>query len=581
VSEVDTDAPTALLSAAEALARSRVGRTLRDKWRLDALLGMGGMAAVYAATHRNGSRAAVKMLHPELCFNVDVLRRFVREGQVANAVAHEGAVRVIDDDVAEDGSPFLVSELLDGETLEGRRVRSGGSLTEDEVLAVADQMLDVLIAAHAKGIVHRDLKPENVFVTRTGQVKVLDFGIARLREVRSATNATREGTSMGTPAFMAPEQARALWDLVDGRTDLWAVGATLFNVLTGKLVHDGRTANEILLAAMTRPAPPLASALPGVAEAVAALVDRALAFEQGDRWQDATRMQEAVRRAHVDRGGTPIATAPTLAVPPCVPTRTLPYAGLPQLPPSRTTTGVGTTAPVESTRRDIGPTPLLASEEQPPLSRRRARGRGALVLGLGALVVLGAVGVVLAPLRRSPRSGIGTSPASGGSLDPAEASAALESHAGLAADAPSIEDSMPSLASTLPVARACTGPPDVGARAVITFVSDGSAQSVAVSLTVGGAPVSERSTKREVEGYRECVRAALMKTRVPPFSEASFDMSVRVRTAAATRPPANAKGGSEPQRPARTTRSVREPGCDPPYTVDPGTGARHFKEECL
>ena len=116
-------------------------------------------------------------------------------------------VTVIDDDVAEDGAAFLVMELLDGETLEQRRVRSGGRLSEDEVLCVADQLLDVLIAAHARGIVHRDFKPENVFLTRTGVIRILDFGIARLRELSTKSTATQTGSSMGTPAFMPPEQA--------------------------------------------------------------------------------------------------------------------------------------------------------------------------------------------------------------------------------------------------------------------------------------------------------------------------------------------------------------------------------------
>src|ERR1700722_8622570 len=226
--DLDVDAPTALVDGIEFAAKARVGRFLRNKWRLDALLGVGAMAAVYAATHKYGGRAAVKILHRERCLNAEVLRRFVREGHIANAVGHEGAVRVLDDDTAEDGSPFLILELLDGETLEERRLRCGGRLVEDEVLSVADQLLDVLIAAHAKGIVHRDIKPENVFLTRTGQVKVLDFGIAGLRELSGGgTRATRAGTSMGTPAFMAAEQARGLWNEVDGRTDLWAVGASL------------------------------------------------------------------------------------------------------------------------------------------------------------------------------------------------------------------------------------------------------------------------------------------------------------------------------------------------------------------
>jgi len=317
----DSDAVTQFLDSLLLGARARVGTVLREKWRLDALLGVGGMAAVYAATHRNGSRVAVKILHPELSTSPQVKTRFLREGYVSNAVGHEGAVRVTDDDTAEDGAAFLVMDLLDGETLEDRRVRFGGRLPEDEVLSMAEQLLDVLAAAHAKGVVHRDLKPENVFLTRTGQVKVLDFGIARLRELSTASTATKGGSTMGTPAFMAPEQARGLWDDVDAQSDLWACGALMFTLLSGRQVHEGRTSNEHLLSAMTNSAPPLESVVPGVGAAVAHVVDRALAFDKSKRWPDAKRMQEAVRHAYHDRNGAPITTAPRLTVPESVPNR--------------------------------------------------------------------------------------------------------------------------------------------------------------------------------------------------------------------------------------------------------------------
>jgi serine/threonine protein kinase len=337
-SRMDDDAVvTELLDPLVVRARKRVGEVVKEKWRLDVLLGIGGMAAVYAATHRNGSRVAIKMLHPELSMNPEVRSRFLREGYVVNSVGHDGAVHVIDDDTAEDGSLFLVTELLDGETLEDRRVRFGGQLSEDEVLSLTDQLLDVLVAAHVKGIVHRDIKPENVFLTRTGVVKVLDFGIARLRELSSASTATRSGASMGTPAYMPPEQARGLWDQVDARSDLWAVGATMFHLLTGKLLHEGRTANEVLLEAMTKPAASIAQVAPKVTPAVSHLVDKALAFERENRWLDARRMQEALRRAYVDRYGAQISTAPKLTVPPSVPNRTLPTAESALLPGLPTT----------------------------------------------------------------------------------------------------------------------------------------------------------------------------------------------------------------------------------------------------
>src|SRR5262249_26514993 len=148
---------------------------------------------------------------------------------------------VLDDDLAEDGSVFLVMELLEGHTVEERAAsRPGSKLDPGEVLAIADQLLDALAAAHKKGIVHRDLKPENLFLTSEGRVKGLASALARLHDLSSASRAKRmttAGSAMGTPAFMPPEQALGNWDAVDARTDLWAVGATLFNLLTGQLVH--------------------------------------------------------------------------------------------------------------------------------------------------------------------------------------------------------------------------------------------------------------------------------------------------------------------------------------------------------
>ncbi|HSY25579.1 MAG TPA: serine/threonine-protein kinase, partial [Polyangiaceae bacterium] len=256
-------------------ARARLGTILNDKWQLDAVLGIGGMAAVYAATHRNGSRAAVKILHAELSLDPFVRQRFLWEGRVANAVGHDGVVRVLDDDTAQDGSLFLVTELLEGETLEQRRQRRGGRLDQREVLRIVHRLLDTLTAVHAHQIVHRDLKPENVFLTRDGQIKLLDFGIARLRELSAPNSMTQAGLTVGTPAFMAPEQARGLSDDVDALSDVWACGALMFHVLSGSYVHDGRTLNEQLMHAMTKPAPRLAAVAATISPQIRRIVDRA------------------------------------------------------------------------------------------------------------------------------------------------------------------------------------------------------------------------------------------------------------------------------------------------------------------
>jgi serine/threonine protein kinase len=289
-------------------AKMRVGSVLRGKWRIDRLLGIGGMAAVYEGTHRNGKRGAIKMLHLEHSTDADTRARFLREGYVANTVNHPGAVSVFDDDVAEDGSVFIVMELLIGKTLEElSQSRPDKRLGFLETMVLTDKLLDVLAAAHEKGIVHRDLKPDNVFVTNEGHLKVLDFGIARMRDVQSSAKMTKTGNAMGTPAFMPPEQALGEWNRVDGRTDLWAVGATMFTMTTGRFVHDGDTLNQLLLKAMTHPAPPVRTVLPGVPADVTDPIDKALAFDPNDRFPDARAMQTAVRRsiAFMEKNGEP------------------------------------------------------------------------------------------------------------------------------------------------------------------------------------------------------------------------------------------------------------------------------------
>ncbi|HEY8040549.1 MAG TPA: protein kinase, partial [Polyangiaceae bacterium] len=284
--------------AIEERARERVGTTLNGKYRLDGLLGVGGMAAVYAATHRNSKRFAVKVLHAELSVHSGLRTRFMREGYVANSVDHPGAVAVLDDDVTEDGSAFLVMELLDGETLAEASDRHGGKLPIRAVLAVAAQVLDVLAAADAKHIVHRDIKPSNLFLTRTGQVKVLDFGVARLREPSSDPAATHSGLALGTPAFMAPEQALGRSEEIDGLTDVWALGATMFALATGGAVHEASTPQEQMVFAATRSARSLAAVDPEVPRDAAAIVDRALAFTRSARWESAAAMRDAVRAAY-------------------------------------------------------------------------------------------------------------------------------------------------------------------------------------------------------------------------------------------------------------------------------------------
>jgi hypothetical protein len=375
-------------------AQARVGTTLRGKWRLDRLLGVGGMAAVYAATHRNASRGAVKMLHPGLSRNAEVRRRFLQEGYAANKVGHTGTVRCLDDDEAEDGSAFVVMELLDGETLEQRRVAAGGRLPAEEVLWIADQLLDVLAAAHEAGIIHRDLKPENLFLTHQGHLKVLDFGIAKIQGAMS----TATGATMGTPAFMAPEQARG--ESATPATDLWAVGATLHHLLTAQYAHVATTLPELLAALCSREPPPLTTRWPEAPPALVSVLGGALRLDPAQRWANARQMQDAVRAAYLDLTGQALATA----------ARPVPLAfdrtHLSEPPPrnerpegategsSGGVTGRATMGATEGAPEGATVGAIAASSVRRPAP---AAGRRGWVLGGGLLAVIGGAGWMLRP----------------------------------------------------------------------------------------------------------------------------------------------------------------------------------------
>ena len=295
-------------------AHERVGSVLNDKWTLERLIGIGGMAAVYAGLHRNGARAAIKVLHPSYARRSDVRERFIREGYAANRVNHSGVVKVLDDDIIEggpdDGGAFLVMELLEGQSVEDR-IERGPPITERELLAILRAVLDVLNSAHKAGVVHRDLKPENLFLARDPdkpdapqKIKILDFGLARVAE--GGGGKTMVGLAIGTPSYMPPEQASGRVFEIDGRSDLFALGATSFRVLAGRTVHPAEDALAICARMAKEPAPKLRSVAPQVSAETAAVIDRALEFAREDRWPDAATMRAAVDDAIEALGGATI-----------------------------------------------------------------------------------------------------------------------------------------------------------------------------------------------------------------------------------------------------------------------------------
>jgi serine/threonine-protein kinase len=278
----------------------RIGTTLRNKWTLERLLGVGGMASVYVGVHKIGRREAIKILHPDAARSNEMRARFEQEAHAVNRLGHPGVVEIRDIDTTEDGSPFLVMELLEGEPLSDRAHRLG-SLGMAELLRLIDELLDVLAVAHAQGIIHRDIKLDNLFVCADGRLKVLDFGIAHMRMGASTSPRTRFGAKLGTAPYMPPEQVKGL--PIDGRADLFAVGATMFRLIAKRRIHEASSEPELLMLMATTPAPPLASVAPGAPREVCLIVDRALAFDKGKRYPDAQTMQDDVRA--VRRGERP------------------------------------------------------------------------------------------------------------------------------------------------------------------------------------------------------------------------------------------------------------------------------------
>jgi len=271
---------------------ARVGSVIKGKWTVDGLLGVGGMAAVYAASHRNGQRAALKILHADFAREKTICERFLREAYVSNKVNHSATVQVLDDDMTEQGEPFLIMELLLGETVRDAWKKCGRTMPVGRVLQICERVVDCLASCHAISVIHRDLKPANIFITDEGEIKVLDFGVAQMRDATSERTAT--GTALGTPAYMSPEQAMGLVDQLDGRADLFSVGAMMHALITGHRINNGRTEQEALVMAATKPVPSVARLVPHLPLELIKVIDKALAWDRRNRFQDARELQRGL-----------------------------------------------------------------------------------------------------------------------------------------------------------------------------------------------------------------------------------------------------------------------------------------------
>lgn len=313
----------------EEWAKRLTGERLGRRYRLDRLLGVGGMGAVFEATHTTMSRrVAVKVLLPSLARDETYIRRFQREARMVAQVAGRGVPQLFDLDVDAERGPFIVMEYLSGETLDAR-IRKAGSLPLPQALLLMDELLAVLGPVHDKGILHRDLKPPNLFVARQENgaevLKVLDFGVARVLSAEDGTLAlTQPGTAVGTPVYMAPEQLRGDPNL-DARADLYSASLVLYECLAGRIPFGQTSLNALVAAVVGGLGAPLRSVRPDLPAALCEVVDRGMALSPDDRYDSAQEMQQALRRAaQLPLVGLP-RTSETPATHPGVPaTRALP-----------------------------------------------------------------------------------------------------------------------------------------------------------------------------------------------------------------------------------------------------------------
>jgi serine/threonine-protein kinase len=287
-------------------------------YRATALLGEGGMGAVYLAEHPGiGRRVAVKVLHRNYTRDEQLLARFLNEARAANAIRHPNIIEILDSGVLADGTPFLVMELLEGESL-GVRLRRDGALPVASALDFAYQTASALGAAHKKGIVHRDLKPDNLYVIPDPheggreRIKVLDFGIAKLQQGMSSDSVkTRTGTLMGTPVYMSPEQCRGT-KAIDHRSDIYSLGVILYEMLVGHPPFVSEGFGELVNMHLNVP-PKSARALRAeIPLAVDALVLKMLAKNPDDRYADMAELQTALKAS----GGFAVRSSPDLTTRP-------------------------------------------------------------------------------------------------------------------------------------------------------------------------------------------------------------------------------------------------------------------------
>ena len=357
VSDVSRGEPDSAVKPAALLPGVEVGAILAGKYRVERILGAGGMGVVVAAHHLHlDEPVAIKFLLPEILQNREIVARFLREARGAIKIKSEHVARVTDVGTLDNGAPYMVMEFLDGRDL-ASWISERGPLSVEDTVEFVLQACEALAEAHVLKMVHRDLKPANLFVVRRADglsaIRVLDFGISKMANSSLATSGfgvTKTSDIMGSPLYMAPEQMLASHD-VDMRSDIWSLGVVIHEMITGKVPFEGETIPEVC-AKILRDAPePMSRRKPGVPPGLDAVVLRCLEKERGNRYQNVAELANALVGY-----GPPRARASADRI-----NRIIQAAGLsqPQLPPQEPT-------PVEPKPIAQNTSLLLGSERSRP-----------------------------------------------------------------------------------------------------------------------------------------------------------------------------------------------------------------------
>ena len=404
---------------------SLVGTALDGQYQIEALLGKGGMGAVYRARHiLLGDRVAIKILPPEMRSNAEWLRRFQREGQAARRFRHPNAVTVYDLRTSADGTIYLVMEYVEGNTLDGELKRRG-KFSAAEALTVMAPVMSVLNAAHAMGVVHRDLKPENIMIGKASTggepvVKLLDLGIAKLREVAGAektgnTNLTIAGQMLGTPYYMSPEQWGELPDdgnsEIDGRADIYSLGVVMYEIIAGRRPFGGLTLPELRREHIQVTPPPLHEVVAEVPESFSRAIARAMAKDRGNRQETAGELEQELTAALSAQGIPTMVSLADMSLTPAEPGAGRGVTTSPHQTAATLVTGISDSSAAKSDEQKIPsqaatmPTVIAQPKPQgsaapatmvvpapatsaavPPAPARR--GNGLLFAGIGLVVLL-------------------------------------------------------------------------------------------------------------------------------------------------------------------------------------------------